>query len=106
MTFLNHLDRIQHRLRMSVGSIDYDHVHPHLLEPNHAIICLRPHPDSCTHTQSAMAVLACVGIHDAFLDILDGNEALELEMLVDDRKLLDTMLVQHFAGLFQACPFG
>ena len=106
VTFLEHLDRIQHRLRVPVGGIDHNHVYPYLLEPRHAIFRLRPHTHSRTHAEPAMSVLACVGIHDAFFDILDGNKPFELEMFVDDRKLLDPMLVQHLASLFQTRPFG
>ena len=78
---------------MAVGCIDHDKVHPGRLKPRHTIYRLRPHPDRRTHAKAAMSVLASVGVHDAFFDILDGNKPLELKVLVDDRQLLDPMLV-------------
>src|SRR6185503_781958 len=82
MALLDQLDRIQHRLRMPVSGIDHDHVDPDFLEPRHTIFRFRSHTNCRTHAKPAMSILACVRIHNAFFDILDGNETLEFELLV------------------------
>ena len=102
---LDHLDRIQHRLRMAVGRIDHDHIHPGLLQARHAIFRIRPDPDRRADAEPAMLILAGVGIHDALFNVLDRNEPLKLKVLIHDRKLLDPVFVQHLARLFQARAF-
>ena len=51
--------------------------------------------------QPAERVLARVRILDRLLDVLDGDQALQPEVLVDDQQLLDLVLMQERARLVE-----
>ena len=55
--------------------------------------------------QAAERVLARVRVLDAFLDVLDGDQSLQPEVLVDHQQLLDLVLMQErIAPRPASCP--
>ena len=59
------------------------------------------HADRRAAAQAAERVLARVRILDRLLDVLDGDQPLQPEVLVDDQQLLDLVLVQDLARLVE-----
>ena len=57
--------------------------------------------DSAAHAQPALLVLAGVGILELLLDVLYGDQALELILVVDDEELFDTVLVEDELGFLK-----
>ena len=53
-----------------------------------------------------LLILAGVGIFQLLLDVLDGDEALELVVVVDDQELFDAVLVEDLLGLLQGGADG
>ena len=48
-----------------------------------------------------LLVLAGIGVLQLLLDVLDGDQALQLVVVVDDQQLFDAVLVQDELGLFE-----
>ena len=102
---LQQLDPVQHRLRMAMGCIHHDQIHACFHQQVHPLIRIRPDADGRAHAQPPMFVLAGIRVFDTFFDVLDGDQALQLELLVDDRQFLDAVLVEDLPGLLQRRAF-
>ena len=90
---------LQDALGMAVGGIQHDYIHlgPYqCLGPFHHV---RAHADGRAHQQPAHAVLCGIGILPYLFDILDGDEALEAAVLIDDQEFFDTVFVQERLGM-------
>jgi hypothetical protein len=61
----------------------------------------RPDSDGSTDPQSSVGILGRVRILDPLLDVLDRDQPFENPALVDDRKLLDLVLVEDLAGFVE-----
>src|ERR1700674_1796872 len=57
--------------------------------------------DGCAYTQTSLRILGGVGIFKFLLDVLYGNQSLEIIFVVDDKKFFDAVLVQDFFGIFK-----
>ena len=57
--------------------------------------------DGSGDAETALRVLAGVRILQLLLDVLDGDEALELVVVVDDEELFDAVLVEDLFGLLE-----
>ena len=57
--------------------------------------------DGSGYAQAALLVLAGVGVLELLLDVLDGDEAFELVVVVDDEELFDAVLVEDLFGLLE-----
>src|SRR5207244_1854438 len=53
------------------------------------------------YTQASLFVFGRQRVFDFFRDVLDGDQALEMLILVDDREFLDTMLMQQPLGFIE-----
>ena len=62
-------------------------------------LAVAPTPDRGAAPQPPLLVLGGVRVLLGLLDVLDGDEALELALLVDDQQLLDAVLVQQLLRL-------
>ena len=60
-----------------------------------------PDPDRRAHPQAAEYVLACLGVLDRLLDVLDGYQSTQVEVAVDDEEFLDAVAMQDLLGLGQ-----
>ena len=105
MLLLDHLDRVDNRLRVAVRRVNHDEVDAGFFEMRDPFFRIRSDTDGRADAQPAMGILASIRIFDPLLDVLDGDQSLEFALLVDDWQLLDPMLMQDFAGLFEAGPF-
>src|SRR5580704_14297908 len=75
-------------------SADFGHVHGALEE-------ITSCADGGTDAKPALGIFGGSGIFEFFLDVFDGDEAFEVEVLIDDEKFFDTMLLQDFFGLIE-----
>jgi hypothetical protein len=91
---------------VAVRGVDDDDVDMSSYQGGRALRRIPRDPDSGSDTQPPQAVLAGVGILDLLLDVLDGDQTLELEVAIDDKQLLDLVPVQNFPRGVQRCADG
>ena len=82
-----------------MGSVNDDGVDPGLDQGCDTLF--RTHTDAhgSGHTQAAFHIAGCVGERGLFIDVFDGDEALELKRIVDHQQALQLVLVQQCLGL-------
>ena len=95
------LDDVHHALRMSVRGVDDEHVDVRVDQGGGALQGVARDADRRADAQAAERILARVRILDGLLDVLDGDQALEPEVLVDDEQLLDFRGVQDLLRLVE-----
>ena len=71
---------VDHALRVAVRGVHDDHVHAGLHQRVDARLAIRGHAHGGGAQQAALGVLGRVGVRAALLDVLDGDQALELEL--------------------------
>src|SRR6266581_2410664 len=96
---------VEHALRMPVRGIDDDDVHPGFDQGSEALF--RPIADSDRRAdpELAMLVLRRVRVLARLENVLDRDQAAQLEAVAHDQHALQTMLVQELARLLRACAF-
>ena len=62
--------------------------------------------DGSAYAQAALFVLAGHGVLQLFLDVFDGDKALELVLVVDDEEFFDAVLVEDELGFLKGCADG
>ena len=62
--------------------------------------------DSGANAQAALFIFCSARIFAFFLDVFYGDEAFEIEVLVDDEKFFNAMLLQDALGFFERCANG
>ena len=103
---LDALDGLQHVLGVAVGGVQAQHVHAGLHQGGHPVQHVGGGADGGAHQQAALLVTGGVGVHLGLLDVLDGDEALQTEVLVHDGQLLDLVLAEDLLGLGQGGALG
>jgi hypothetical protein len=61
-------------------------------------------PTAAPTRRRPCVVLAGVGVHRGLAEVLDGDQAFQLEVVVDDQHLFDAVLVQQRLALLQDSP--
>ena len=89
---------VEHALRMAVRRVDDEHVDVGGDQRVGALDGVVRDADGRAAAQPAERVLRRVRILDRLLDVLDGDQALQPEVAVDDEQLLDFVLVQDLRG--------
>ena len=80
-------------LRVAVRRVHDDHVHAGLEQRVDALLAVRGRRPPRRRTSSRpLASFAALRVRPALLDVLDGDEAAELDLLVHDQELLDAVL--------------
>ncbi len=85
---------------MAVRGIEHHHVDPDLDQLLHMVEAA-VHPDGRAGSQAAEIVLGREGIFFHLLDILDGDQALEMVFVIHHQELFDAVLVEERLGLLQ-----
>ena len=102
---LAHLgDHVEDALRVAVRGVDDEHVDVGLHERGRAVQRVLADAHRRAHAQAAQCVLAGVRVLDELLDVLDGDEALQPVVRVDDHQLLDLVMVEHLTRLIERGP--
>ncbi len=99
------LDAIQHALGMAVGRVNQQHVHTGFHQGGDALFITSTGADGSTDAQATTLVFTGVRLALGFLEIFDGDHALEFEISVDHQHLLDTVLLHQGNHLFTRGPF-
>ena len=97
---LTELIGLHHPRRMAVSGIDYQNsTFPLPSLRTLEIVALAPM--AAADAQTALRIFCGIGILQFFLNVFDGDEALEVIILVDDEQLLDAMPVQNQLGFLK-----
>ena len=97
----HHLDDGQ---RVAVGGVDDEHVDLGGDERARALERVRADADRGSDPEPALLVLRRERELDPLLDVLDGDQAAEAPVRVDDRELLDLVPVQDLVRLLERRP--
>src|SRR5271165_6978744 len=98
---LNGRNGFEHPFIVGVRRIDRDDVHfsaHQLLRALQEIAC-RAYRRS--HAQSSLRILGRRRVFQLLLNIFDGDEALQVELIVDDEQLFDAVFVKDLLSLFE-----
>ena len=93
--------RFHHALAVGVRGIDGEHVHFAAHQFLRALQKIAGRADRRAHAQTALLILGGIGIFQFFLNVLYGDQAFEVELIVDHQQFLDAVLVQDLLGLFE-----
>ena len=77
-----------------MGAVDDQQIRPRLMERGDALAHIRRDAHRRRHAQTTELVLGRFGIASHLLDVLQGDETLEVVILVHDEELLDAVAVQ------------
>ena len=90
------------RLRVAVRRIQHQDVDARVDQrPAARSSVSAPRPDRRRHPQPALLVFGRVRVLPGLFDVLDRDQAFEVELVVDEGQLLDAVLVEDALGLLQ-----
>ena len=98
---LDAADDVEHAVRVAVRRVDDERVDPRLDERRGPLERVGPDADGRADPQPAAIVLRRERIRLALRDVLDGDEALEATLDVDDRQLLDPVAAEDLLRLLE-----
>ena len=84
--------------------VEHEHVDAGVDERLGALDRVRADADRGADPQPALRVLRRVRVLEPLRDVLDGDQALEAPVGVDDRQLLDLVAVEDLLGLGERRP--
>ena len=93
--------RFEHARGVAVCGVDGEGIDAGVDQFGGALQKVAGGADGRADAQTALFVLAGVGIFQLLLDVFDGDQALELVLVVDHEQLLDAVLVEDVFGLFE-----
>ena len=99
-------DAVEHALRMAVRGVDDDHVGARLDERLDALLGVGADADRGADAQPAELVLARVRVLGRLEDVLDGDEAAQLHVAVDDQHALEAVPVHQRLGRVEVGALG
>ena len=97
---------IEHALRVAVRGIDDDHVGAGFDQRFDALFGAFAYADRRAHAQAAQTVLAGDRMLGGLQDVLDRDQAAQLEVLVDDEHALEPVLVHERQRFFARRAFA
>jgi len=100
-TVAHALDDIEDALRMAVGRVDHQDIDVGGDERRRAVHRVLRHANRRAAPQAAQRVLRRLRVFHRFLDILDGYEPFEPEVMIDDEQFFDLFPVEDLARLIQ-----
>ena len=92
---------LDHRLRVTMGSIDDDSVGTSINESLHTVEGISSHTHTSGHTQTTLLVLTGHGLILGFGDILIGDKSDQTVILIYYGQFLDFVLLQDLCGSHQ-----
>src|SRR6266481_4302060 len=90
----NGFDGVHNARGMAVGGVDGDDVGFVLGHFDGALEKIAGGADGRADAQAALLIFCSARVFEFFLDVLYGDEAFEIEVLIDDEKFFDAMLLQ------------
>src|SRR5690349_4792259 len=95
--------RVEDPLAMAMRRVHDDDVAPGIDQRLRAGAGIGCPAHGSRDAQPAMLVLVGVGVLPAFEDVLDGDQALEEALLIDDRQLFDAVFRENALGFIERC---
>jgi hypothetical protein len=86
---------------VAVGRVDHDDVDPSVDQGLGSLEPIFADAHGRAADQPPQQVLRGVGEALALLDVLDGDQAVQVPGIADDEQLLDAVFVQELLGAFQ-----
>ena len=83
---------------MAVGGVDHEHVDAGGDQQLDALFVACADADRRADPQLALRILGCDRMLVRLLDVLDGDQAAQLELVVDDQHALEAVLVHQALG--------
>ena len=84
---------------MTVGGIQHQRIHLRIHQRRSTLKHIRRGTDRRRTEQPAILVPGGIRIFDRFFNVLDGDQALKIPLLVHNRQLLDTVAAEDFLRL-------
>ena len=100
---LDPLRHLHHASRVGMRTIEAENVDLTFDQGGAAFGDIVGDTDPGRHPQPAELILAGVGVVVRLLDVLDGDQTLEIAFIVDHKELLDSVLVEEHLGLVECC---
>ena len=97
---------VYHALAVAVRCVHHDGVHPGLDQGFHARLSALTNADRSTYPKLAFGVAGCIRKTGLFGDVFDGDQALELEVVIDQQHPLNPVFVQQVFGIGQGAGLG
>ena len=98
---LDFADGVEDARGVAVGGVDGEDVDALADQLGGALEVVAGGADGGADAQAALLILGGVGVLQFLLDVLDGDEALEFVVFVDDEEFFDAVLVEDFLGLLE-----
>ena len=96
----NRFNRFHHAKRVSVRGVDCEHVH-FCFGQFHGALQEIPRCAHCrAHAQAPMLVFGSAGVFQFLLNVLYGDQALQIKVLIHHEQFFDAVLLQDTFGLF------
>ena len=95
------LDGFHHALGVAVGGVDGEDVGFRFGHFDGAFEEIAGGADGGADGEAAVVVFCGAGIFEFFLDVFNGDEALEVEVLINDEKFFDAVFLENFFGFFE-----
>ena len=86
---------LEHAAGVSVRGVDHDDIDLGRDQPRDPFVGIRPHADRGRDQQPPVLILTGIGMLGGLLDVLDGDQAPQVERVVHDQDFFDTVLVQQ-----------
>ena len=90
---------------MTVGGIHHQHIHAGLCQRHNPRLGVAAGTDSGADTQPPLVILAGQRVVLCLLNVLDGDQPAQLEIVIDHQHFFDAMTVQQLLDVVQASPF-
>ena len=85
--------------------INDNHVNAGFYEKLEALFGAGSDADGSARKELAVLIFGGVGVFGGFDDVLDGDKAREVEVLVHDENTFETVFVHQALGFIKRCPF-
>src|SRR5690606_30306480 len=102
VVLLDPANPVNHTLGVAVGSVYHDHVYTGFGQCGNTGFGVATGTHRSTNTQTALLVFTGQRVILGLLDILNSNQAAQLEVVVDHQHFLDAMAVQQLFHVFKA----
>ncbi|MCY1410937.1 hypothetical protein D9M71_263160 [compost metagenome] len=104
--FLDPANAVDHALGVTVGGVHHHHVDPGVDQCSDALGGIGASADGGADAQAALVVLGRQRVGLGLLDVAEGHQAAQVEVLVDHQHLLDAVLVELGLHFFQRGAFA
>ena len=99
-------DGFDDALGVTVGGIDGENVGADFGHVYSTFEEIAGSPDCGAYAEAAVVVFGGTRIFEFFLNVFYGDETFEVEILIDDEKFFDAVLLKNFFGLFESGADG